>query len=65
MVEVRMTAFFGGDGNDSLYGGDGDDDLIGGLGKDIFTCGKGNDVVHDFIELEGDSVNDDCETIIS
>ena len=56
---------FGGDGNDSLYGGDGDDDLIGGLGKDIFTCGKGNDVVHDFIELEGDSVNDDCETIIS
>ena len=28
-------------------------------------CGKGNDVVHDFIELEGDSVNADCETIIS
>ena len=39
--------------------------IIGGLGRDIFTCGKGNDVVHDFIELEGDSVNDDCETIIS
>ena len=48
-----------------FIGGDGDDDLIGGLGKDIFICGKGDDVVHDFLELEGDSVNDDCETIIS
>ena len=30
----------------------------------VFTCGKGDDVVHDIIELEGDSVNADCETIV-